>query len=185
MIIESTKYKDHHKIGTLADIARGCFNHDADSWFELRDQVIDLKDQEQRDDVNWFVLHVYDQVGTNDHIHEIVKSKFAPVTEYLKNMQGVERALFNFIGPNSTIPDHVDSDDLPPYAETSIYNIVVGVFIPSEDPNLLALQIDGKVTGNKVGESIVFNGQVPHSGWNRTDGWRITMFLFVKKWAFE
>jgi hypothetical protein len=184
MIVENTKYRDHHKIALLAQTARKEFNNNSNEWKQYIDQTIDLKDQENRDDIDWHVLHIFNEAGSSEIIPNFVHDKFKNTIDMLKTMEGVDRALINFVGPNSVIPHHVDSDELPAYAETDIYNIVVGLFIPSEDPEKVALNIDGTVIGNKNDGAVIFDGQVPHSGYNKTDEWRITMFLFVKKEAF-
>lgn len=185
MIVESTRYKDYDKLALLAQTARAEFNNDPEDWKQYIDQMIDLKDQEERDDIDWLVLHIYNEAGSSETVPEFVYKKFAKTRALLKESLGIDRALFNFVGPNSVIPDHVDSDELPPYAETSIYNIVIGVFVPSEDPEKIALKIDGVLVGNKNDEAIVFDGQVPHEGYNRTNEWRVTMFCFVSKGAFK
>jgi hypothetical protein len=185
MIIENSRYKDYDKITLLAQTARKEFNNDSNEWKQYIDQMIDLKDQEHRDDIDWRVLHIFNEAGSSETIPSFVHEKFKHTIEVLKSMEGVDRALINFVGPNSIIPHHVDSDELPEYAETGIYNIVVGLFIPSEDPEQVALEIDGVVVGNKNDGAVIFDGQVPHSGYNKTNEWRVTLFLFVNKKAFK
>jgi hypothetical protein len=45
--------------------------------------------------------------------------------------------------------------------------------------------IDYKLIKNKAGETLVFDGQLPHGGMNDTLETRVTIFLNVNKEAFN
>jgi|TARA_R110000796_G_scaffold27018_9_gene74701 hypothetical protein len=181
-ILDEKTYVDNHKFKQLAKVCQTCIGQDVNGWLEFKDKTIDLTDTEEHKDIDWFVLFLYDE-HNDDPIPNFVLEKFAPVRDMLKNMAGVYRALFNFVGPNSTIPDHVDSDELPPYAETNIYNIVLGVFV-DEDADI-GLEVENEFAKTLVGKATIFDGQIPHRGWNRSNEWRCTLFMFVDKEAFN
>lgn len=181
-ILDKEQYADYKKLENLAQTCRTCLGNDVNNWLKFKEQTIDLTDTEPHKDIDWFVLFLYDETNC-DPIPEFVKEQFAPVIEILKDLKGCYRALFNFVGPNSEIPDHVDSEELEPYAQTDIYNVVLGVF--AKEGSDIGLEVEGVFLPTKVGEASIFDGQVPHRGWNHSDEWRCTLFMFVNKGAFD
>lgn len=183
-ILKKEEYTDYKKFDALATACRQCLDNNVDNWLKFQKSTLDLREYEEEVNDEWFVLHVYDK-NNEDPIPDFVHQKFAPVVDILKNMAGVNRALFNFLGPQSIIHEHVDSDELPPYAETDIYNVVLGIFRADTELNDIALEVEGVVLPTVVGEPVIFDGQVPHRGWNRSNEWRMTLFMFVDKDAFN
>lgn len=183
-ILKKEAYVDHNKFNELANACRMCLDNNVNNWIEFKHNSLDLRDYEEEVVDEWHVLHIYDE-NNEDPIPDFVHDKFAPVIDILKNMNGVYRALFNLLGPNAIIHEHVDSDELPPYADTDIYNVVLGVFRADCKLEDIALEVEGIVLPTVVGEPVIFDGQVPHHGWNRSDEWRMTLFMFVDKEAFN
>ena len=183
-ILKKESYVDYKKFNELADACRLSLDNDVNNWLEFQNTTLDLREYEDEVTDEWFVLHVYDK-DSEDPIPDFVHEKFASVIDILKSMKGVNRALFNLLGPNAIIHEHVDSDELPPYADTDIYNVVLGVFRADCKLEDIALEVEGTVLPTVVGEPVIFDGQVPHHGWNRSNEWRMTLFMFVDKGAFN
>ena len=181
-ILNEETYTDHKKFAELTLACKNSLGNDVNNWLQFKEQTIDLTETEEHKDIDWFVLFLYDE-NNDDPIPDFVKDQFAPVIEILKDMKGVYRALFNFVGPNSNIPDHVDSDELPPYAETGIYNIVLGIF--ADESADIGLEVVDEFAKTYEGRATIFDGQVPHRGWNKSNQWRCTLFMFVDKGAFN
>ncbi len=117
-------------------------------------------------------------------------SMFKNIEENLATIPDVYQSFINFMAPNTVLPTHQDDEGNQTNFGTlrvvgfKCYQITAGVLIPSEDPELCGLNIDGQITSTRQGEIIAFDGTRPHGGWNKTDQWRITWIIDMYKTGF-
>ena len=60
-------------------------------------------------------------------------------------------------------------------------SVYMGMFVPSFDPTKVGVKVGDTVYDHK--ETIIFDTQIPHSAWNWTDDWWVSLRLNVKKAA--
>jgi hypothetical protein len=103
-----------------------------------------------------------------------------PNTQKLVNcVPGIKDAVIIGFGPQSQLHPHVDTVELEPYAEIDWLSVYIGMFVPSYNADNVAVKIGDTVhTHNNV---IIFDTQIPHSAWNWTDSWWISIRLSVLK----
>jgi hypothetical protein len=75
---------------------------------------------------------------------------------------------FSILEPGCEIYPHVGySDDFT--------RVHIGLQIPSSDPLICGIEIDGELYNWKVGESMIFDDRKMHSAWNKSSGNRIVL----------
>jgi hypothetical protein len=115
---------------------------------------------------------------------------FKNIEDNLASIPDVYQSFINFIHPHTKLPIHKDNeDDQTNFGTLKVvgykcYQITAGVIIPSEDPKLCGLNIDGEIISTSQGEIIAFDGTKPHGGWNNTDQWRVTWIIDMYKTGF-
>jgi hypothetical protein len=62
-------------------------------------------------------------------------------------------------------------------------SVYMGMFVPSYDATKVAVKVGDDIYNHK--DIIVFDTQIPHSGWNWTDEWWVSIRLAVYKKGFE
>lgn len=113
-----------------------------------------------------------------------------PVNEKIGKIDDCFQAFVNFMRPNSVLPVHADDESEAGNMGTlrsaglKCYQISCGIQVPSDDPELCGLNINGQVVPVKQGEIIAFDGSVPHNGWNKTDQYRVTLIFDMYKTGF-
>ena len=148
------------------------------------DNTKDLTDILPRDrtNVSVHVMFLYDHIESTT---EIVKEKFSNTIEFIKNMPGVFSARGLAIGPKSIVPLHLDDMERKAFDLNDWYSVLIGIEVPSDDPNLLAVEVDKCIYTHDNKKSIIFDTQIPHSAWNNTDEWWVILKLYIKKECFN
>jgi hypothetical protein len=127
-------------------------------------------------------IHPRDRADIDLHFIKIQENLFPNTANYIKTLSGIKDAVIIGFGPNSQLYPHVDTVDLPPYAEIDWLSVYIGIFVPSYDPDKVAVKIDDKIFDHT--DIIIFDTQIPHSAWNWTDDWWISIRLSVDKKIF-
>lgn len=106
-------------------------------------------------------------------------NRFPETNRYIKKLRGVKDAVIIGFGPQSQLYTHVDTIELLPYSEIDWLSVYIGIIVPSYDPNKVAVKIGNKVYDHS--DILVFDTQIPHSAWNWTDKWWVSIRLAVGK----
>lgn len=122
-----------------------------------------------RDDLHLFVLKVDETL-------------FPETYKLIKTVPEIVDAAIIGFAPNSQLYTHVDTATLPPYSDVNWVSVFMGMFVPSTDIEEVAVKIDNTIFNHK--EPIIFDAQIPHSAWNKTSGWWISIRLSVLKKYF-
>jgi len=175
MILEASAYVDNDKIPKLVELVKEFVKQDVDHL------GVDIGEKNVGESINWksIIVIPYEKDEYWTHNQEL-DDKAKAVVEYAKGMAGMERFAINILYKCSLIPIHLDDDQRPEYDSSGrYYNIIVPM-----DNNGYSI-IDYKLIKNKIGNTLVFDGQLPHGGMNDTLDTRITIFLNVNKKAFN
>jgi hypothetical protein len=175
MILESSAYVGNDKIPKLVELVQKFMKQDVDHL------GVDIGEKNVGQSINWksiiVIPYAKDEYWTHN---QELDDKAKHIIEHAKSMQGVERFAINILYKCSLIPIHLDDDKRPEYdSNGSYYNIIIPM-----DNNGYSI-IDYKLIKNKEGETLVFDGQLPHGGMNDTLETRVTIFLNVNKEAFN
>lgn len=128
-------------------------------------------------------VHPRDRKDMDLNFIPVDKRLFPKTTEAINKLPEIRDAIIIGFGPQSQLYPHVDEVDLEPYAEIDWLSVYMGMFVPSYDADKVAVKVDNKIYNHK--DIIVFNAQVPHSAWNWTNEWWISIRLAVYKHTFH
>lgn len=146
--------------------------------------VGELYDVSTSRDVNWFGYPI-----VTAEIFDETFAKFWPLTtEIIKTLPGTINCCINFVGPNSNIPSHMDhAISKEVIGDKEAIGVIIGIEMPSSDKEIVGFEVDGEIRGWSTGELVAINGYLNHSGWNRSNDWRITLLIDLDKkyWNLE
>lgn len=168
----------------------------ADNYQELIDWYMNLKLQYNNadistrelydievfpgDDVNWFCAKIWDMV--EKRVDPTSKKIFKKTIDLATQITGIVRLHINIIGPNSIVPDHVDTEmnlDSEQHQDTPVYhllcNTVVGI-----DGNVCIIN-EGKRVDIKQDDVILMPVDVIHNGINQTSEYWVVLGIILKK----
>jgi hypothetical protein len=128
-------------------------------------------------------VHPRDRTDMNLYFVSIDDMLFPQTTELVRSMPKIRSAYVIALGPQSQLYPHVDTIALEPYAEIDWLSVYMGLFVPSLDPSKVAVKVGDIVYDHK--DTIIFDTQIPHSAWNWTDQWWVSIRLAVCKSAFQ
>jgi ornithine lipid ester-linked acyl 2-hydroxylase len=87
----------------------------------------------------------------------------------LRHIPGVSTAFFSILAPGKHLPAHYG-----PY--NGVLRFHLGLQIPAPSP-ICAIRVDNEVRGWADGEVLVFDDTYEHEVWNKSDQWRIVLFV--------
>jgi hypothetical protein len=180
MIYNLNCYIDHDKLPNLVVTAKNCFNNDKNDWLSIKNLMPNLRDDPELDGVdhiNWHYVNAYPLRESN--MHPVVEAKLQPIITYATSMIGVERIVLIFNGPNTIIPEHDDLEDADDKGDIQLYRIVIGLFVPSYDSNLLSITTDNTLVPDV--NMFLHDARKMHSGVNNTQDWWIQLILCINK----
>lgn len=175
---------------------------------ELIKEVVDLFSKESSDieDIKLYSINVLDFDDSDDltgipprsrnnicvytfslfeNIEENIATKFSETIQCITNMPGVLEARMIAIGPNSVLPLHLDDMNRPCYDLNDWYSVFIGVNVPSQNSDLLGVQIEEETYNHNNGQAIIFDTQIPHHAWNNTNQWWISLRISILKNQFK
>lgn len=141
-------------------------------------RVTDIDDSPDLTDV-----HPRDRKDMNLNFIPIDDTLFPQTAALIKAMPKIRNAYVIALGPQSQLYPHVDTIELEPYAEIDWLSVYMGVFVPSKDTSKVAVKVGNTVYSHK--DTIIFDTQIPHSAWNWTDKWWVSIRLAVCKSVFQ
>ena len=100
------------------------------------------------------------------------------LSEVLETVPGFIDANIIGIGPQSQLYTHVDTVELKPYTEIDWTSVYIGMFVPSFNSKEVAVKVGNVI--NNHSDIILFDTQIPHSAWNWTDEWWVSIRVAVK-----
>lgn len=115
---------------------------------------------------------------------------FSNIERLLGTIPDAYQSFINFMAPHTILPTHADDEGEQTNFGTlkvvgrKCYQVTAGVIIPSTDPELCGLNLDGLITHTEEGKIVAFDGTKPHGGWNNTDQWRVTWIIDMYKTGF-
>lgn len=128
-------------------------------------------------------VHPRDREDMDLHFIPVDDRLFPNTQELIKNIPGIKDAVIIGIGPQSQLYTHVDTVELEPYAEIDWLSVYMPMFVPSIDSSKVGVKVGDIIYNHK--ETITFDTQIPHSAWNWTDDWWVSIRLAVSKTAFQ
>lgn len=137
-------------------------------------RVTDVDDSPDLTDV-----HPRDRKDVDLHFIKVDDVLFPKTKQLIEGVPEIRDAMIIGFGPQSQLYPHVDTTELEPYAEIDWVSVYIGMFVPSYDANEVAVKIEDEVHSHK--EIITFDTQIPHSAWNWTDEWWVSIRLAVSK----
>jgi aspartyl/asparaginyl beta-hydroxylase (cupin superfamily) len=140
-------------------------------------RVTDVDDSPDLTDV-----HPRDRKDMDMYFVPVDNIVFPKTAELIKADSSIRDAYVIAFGPQSQLYPHVDTVELEPYAEIDWLSVYMGMFVPSYDADKVAVKVGETVYDHK--DTIVFDTQIPHSAWNWTDSWWVSLRLAVYKTAF-
>lgn len=159
-----------------------------DDWHDLLPYAHFIKDPDEygnyHTDVNGIPLNTRDDVNVYylpSDDSDVVASRFIRTNNILSEFTGYHRNFIAIIGPNSVIPKHIDDSTRKPFSFSKTCNFLLGIKVPSEDPNQLGFSLNNKIIGQKVGSAVAFDANIPHEAWNKTNEWWIALSMVVDK----
>jgi hypothetical protein len=135
--------------------------------------VLDVDDSPDLTDV-----HPRDRNDINLNFITVDNTLFPKTFELLKTIPGFINANIIGIGPQSQLYTHVDTVELKPYTEIDWTSVYIGMFVPSFDSKEVAVKVGNVI--NNHSDIILFDTQIPHSAWNWTDEWWVSIRVAVK-----
>lgn len=141
-------------------------------------KVTDVDDSPDLTDV-----HPRDRKDLDLFFIPVNSTLFPETTEFINTIPEILRATIIGFGPHSQLYTHVDTVELLPYDYVNWKSVFIGMFVPSYSPNEVAVKIENDIFDHA--EIIVFDAQIPHSAWNKTNQWWVSIRLCVLKSAFD
>ena len=127
-------------------------------------------------------IHPRDREDMNLNFVAIDDTLFPQTSALIKAMPKIRNAYIIALAPQSQLYPHVDTIKLAPYAEIDWLSVYMGIFVPSQNPSKVAVKVGNTVYSHK--DTIIFDTQIPHSAWNWTNDWWVSIRLAVCKSAF-
>ena len=139
-------------------------------------KVTDVDDSPDMTDV-----HPRDRKDMDLRFMKLNKEMFPETTRLIENNSSITDANIIAFAPQTRLYKHVDTIELEPYAEIDWFSVYMGMYVPSFDPNKVGILVGDNYYDHK--ETVIFDTQIPHSAWNYTDDWWVSLRLNVKKAA--
>lgn len=140
-------------------------------------RVTDIDDSPDLTDI-----HPRDREDMDLNFIAVDNNLFPQTASIIKSIPEIRDAYIIAFAPQTQLYPHVDTIELPPYAEIDWVSVYMGMFVPSVNPSKVAVKVGDTVYDHK--EAIIFDTQIPHSAWNWTDEWWVSIRLAVSKTAF-
>lgn len=137
-------------------------------------RVTDVDDSPDLTDV-----HPRDRKDIDLHFIKVNEELFPNTKKLIDSIPEIRDAMIIGFGPQSQLYTHVDTTELEPYADIDWVSVYIGMFVPSYDVNEVAVKIEDEVHAHN--DVIIFDTQIPHSAWNWTDEWWVSIRLAVSK----
>ena len=139
-------------------------------------KVTDVDDSPDMTDI-----HPRDRKDMDLRFMRLNKEMFPETTRLIENNSSITDANIIAFAPQTRLYTHVDTIELEPYAEIDWFSVYMGMYVPSFDPNKVGILVGDNYYDHK--ETVIFDTQIPHSAWNYTDDWWVSLRLNVKKAA--
>lgn len=137
-------------------------------------RVTDIDDSPDLTDI-----HPRDRKDMDLNFVSVDNNLFPKTTSLINSILEIRDAYVIALAPQTQLYPHVDTIELEPYAEIDWLSVYMGMFVPSYDASKVAVKVGETVYDHK--ETIIFDTQIPHSAWNWTDEWWVSIRLAVSK----
>jgi hypothetical protein len=201
--IDPKKYAGYDMIQNIVDTTRKIVSNislsdEYKKFLDIGNYYPETHSSEEK--VNWRGIILYNvHTNTENRLEKIEEKselvhlipEFDKITQLVKQLPGISEASINFYAPHSSIPQHVDNQWFLHHKTLDGYrrclSVIVGVDMPSTNPELCSLTVGGETKSWASGEFFGFDGLVPHSGFNKTDNFRVTMLIetFADFWDID
>lgn len=202
MWLDPKDFEDYDKLHDLIKLGQEIVINPDGTPFDIKQVSKEFKQfiAEDSKDIDWESLTIYQKVPSIDIIAHKIDPRYELLKQKLSEVPAITQAVINFIGPNSITPYHCDNQvyDTDIATNTGVqasnvlgdtYQIMMGLYIPpfeNGEIGLAFLHDNGADTrGWRSGEIVAFDGSYDHSGWNRTNEVRISLFIDVVQSSFK
>lgn len=141
-------------------------------------KVTDIDDSPDLTDV-----HPRDRKDMDLNFVSVDDKLFPRTSELIKSTSGIRDAFIIALAPQTQLYPHVDTIELEPYTDIDWMSVYMGIFVPTTDASKVAVKVGDIVHSHK--EIIIFDTQIPHSAWNWTDEWWVSIRLAVYKTVLQ
>ena len=176
---DTTKNKNYHLLEQLRDTVIDEYHNTWKHKYTPEKDGIKFSDRYgDGHDLGWWGCPLVDATKPTQY-----SEKWPRTLEAIKKIPGVLNVCVNFIQPGHIIPEH--TDDYYDMNENVVgkvrgYGTMIGINMPSNDPEVVGFQVAGVKKGWSKGEMAAFDGYQKHGGWNYSDDWRVTMIIDIK-----
>jgi hypothetical protein len=136
------------------------------------------------DGTDWFCAKIWDI--NEKRVDPTSKTIFSKTTEIAKNLPGLVRMHINIVGPNSVVPDHVDTEmnlDSEQHSDTPVYHLLLNVEV-GQDGDVFIINENERVDINE-GDVTFMPVDVIHSGVNSSTSYWIILAIVLAKSEVE
>jgi hypothetical protein len=124
-------------------------------------------------------IHPKDRKDLLLYIMNITDEVFPKTSALVKLNPSIVNASILGFAPQSQMYTHVDTVELPPYATVNWLSMFMPIKVPSFNSSIVGVKIGDNIYSHK--DTIVFDAQIPHSAWNFSNEWWISIRLSVLK----
>lgn len=154
---------------------------EAQSIDKIKPHFIKVTDVDDSPDLT--DIHPRDRKDMDLRFVSITQKLFPETFKILEKNKSITDANIIAFAPQTQLYEHVDTVELQPYAEINWLSVYMPMFVPSFDTNKVGVKVGDDIYNHE--DTIVFDTQIPHSAWNWTDDWWVSLRLSVLKSAFN
>lgn len=132
------------------------------------------------DGTDWFCAKIWDI--NEKRVDPTTKRIFSKTTEIAKNLPGLVRMHINIVGPNSIVPDHVDTEmnlDSEQHSDMPVYHLLLNVEV-GQDGEVFIVNENERLDINE-GDVTFMPVDVIHSGVNSSTSYWIILAIILAK----
>jgi hypothetical protein len=195
MWLDYKDFEDYEKLYDLIKLGQEIVINPDGTPFDIKQIPKEFKQfiAEDSDEIDWESLTIYQKVPSIDIIAHKIDPRYELLRQKLSEIPSITQAVINWIGPNSVTPYHCDNRVYNTDIATNTgvqasnvlgdtYQIMLGLYIPQFDNMEIGLMFKHSPEDQRTwrsGEIIAFDGSYEHSGWNKTNEVRISLFIDV------
>jgi hypothetical protein len=195
MWLDYKDFEDYEKLYDLIKLGQEIVINPDGTPFDIKQIPKEFKQfiAEDSNEIDWESLTIYQKIPSIDIIAHKIDSRYELLRQKLSEIPSITQAVINWIGPNSVTPYHCDNQVYNTDIATNTgvqasnvlgdtYQIMLGLYIPQFDNMEIGLMFKHSPEDQRTwrsGEIIAFDGSYEHSGWNKTNEVRISLFIDV------
>lgn len=132
------------------------------------------------DDVKWFCAKIWDR--KEYRADPVSKETFKNTINLVKQIPGVMRLHINIVGPNSVVPEHIDTEmylDSDQHDQTPVYHLLLNTVVGNDGEIFVVNENEKRIISQD--DVIMMPVDVPHSGGNHSSTHWIILGIIIEK----